>query len=123
MSTIKATAEQFFDACETGKGWEACQRYCHNGATFMAQAGALSGIDSLQGYTDWMKAMLTPLRDGRYEVRSLAVDEDRKNVSAYAVFDFARTGRPEQPAQGVRRRHAAEQRRGAPGRRTRSPWS
>jgi predicted ester cyclase len=92
MSSIKATAEQFFDACETGKGWEVCQRYCHNGATFTAQAGALSGVDSLQGYTDWMKGMLTPLPDGRYEVRSFAVDEDRKNVSAYAVFRATHTG-------------------------------
>ena len=92
MSSIKATAEQFFDACETGKGWEVCQRYCHTGATFTAQAGALSGVDSLQGYTDWMKGMLTPLPDGRYEVRSFAVYEDRKNVSAYAVFRATHTG-------------------------------
>ncbi len=27
MSSMKQVAEQFFDACETGKGWEVCQKY------------------------------------------------------------------------------------------------
>jgi hypothetical protein len=70
MSSIKETAEKFFDACETGKGWEGCQPYCHTGATFSAQAGALSGVDTLQAYTDWMKGLFIPVPDGRYEVRS-----------------------------------------------------
>ena len=59
MSLIKETAERFFDACETGKGWEGCQQYCHAGATFSAQAGALANVDTLQAYTDWMKGLLT----------------------------------------------------------------
>ena len=73
-------------------GWEACQQYCHSGASFSAQAGALAGIDTLQGYTDWMKNLLTPVPDGRYEVRSFAVDEDRNNVTAYGVFRGTHTG-------------------------------
>jgi len=55
MSSIRETAEQFFDACETGKGWEGCQAYCHEGATFSAQAGALQGVETVEGYADWMK--------------------------------------------------------------------
>jgi hypothetical protein len=50
MPTIKDTAQSFFDACETGKGWEGCKAHCHPGATFSAQAGALAGIDTLEGY-------------------------------------------------------------------------
>jgi predicted ester cyclase len=92
MSSIKETAEQFFDACETGKGWEACKRYCHPQATFSAQAEALAGVDTLEAYTEWMKGLLTPLPDGRYEVRSFAVDEDRRNVAAYGVFRGTHTG-------------------------------
>ncbi len=92
MSSIKETAQRFFDTCETGMGWEACQQYCHSGASFSAQAGALAGIDTLQAYTDWMKNLLTPIPDGRYEVRSFAVDEDRNNVTAYAVFRGTHTG-------------------------------
>src|SRR5690348_13747919 len=54
---IRETAELFFDACESGKGWDACQAYCHEGATFSAQAGALQGVDTLQAYTEWMKGL------------------------------------------------------------------
>lgn len=86
MSSIKETARLFFDACETGKGWDGCRQYCHDEASFSAQAGALAGVETLEGYTDWMKGLLTPLPDGRYEVRSFAVDDERQNVSAYGVF-------------------------------------
>lgn len=92
MSSIKETAERFFDACETGKGWAVCQQYCHAGGSFSAQAGALAGIDTLQAYTDWMKGLLTPVPDGRYELRSFAVDTDRNNVTAYGVFRGTHTG-------------------------------
>ena len=92
MSSIKEKAEQFFDACETGKGWETCRLYCHPQATFSAQADALAGVDTLEAYTEWMKGLLTPVPDGRYEVRSFAVDEDRNNVAAYSVFRGTHTG-------------------------------
>ena len=89
---MREQAEQFFDACETGKGWEACEHYCHPDATFAAQAGALADVSTLEGYTEWMKGLLTPVPDGRYELRSFAVDEDRNNVSAFAVFHGTHTG-------------------------------
>ena len=92
MSSIKETAERFFDACETGAGWEECQQYCHPEASFSAQAGALAEVDSVQGYTDWMKGLLTPIPDGKYELRAFAVDEDRNNVTAFAVFRGTHTG-------------------------------
>lgn len=92
MSSIRETAELFFDACETGKGWENCQQYCHDGASFSAQAGALTDVNTLEAYTDWMKGLLTPVPDGRYELRSFAVDEGRNNVTAYAVFRGTHTG-------------------------------
>jgi len=43
MSSMKEAAAQFFDACETGKGWEACAQFCHPDASFSAQADALAG--------------------------------------------------------------------------------
>ncbi len=92
MSSIKEEAEQFFDACETGKGWETCRQYCHPQATFSAQSDALAGVDTLEAYTEWMKGLLTPVPDGRCEVRSFAVDEDRNNVAAYGVFRGTHTG-------------------------------
>ncbi len=92
MGSMKEMAERFFEACETGKGWEVCHQYCHSGATFSSQADALAGVDKLEGYTEWMKGLLTPLPDGGYEVRSFAVDENRKNVAAYGVFRGTHTG-------------------------------
>jgi len=92
MSSIKEKAEQFVDACDTGKGWEACRQYCLPQATFSAQADALAGIDTLEAYTEWAKGLLTPMPDGRYEVRSFAVDEDRNNVTVYSVFRGTHTG-------------------------------
>jgi predicted ester cyclase len=92
VSSIKETAEAFFGACETGRGWDACQAYCHDGATFSSQAGALEGIESVEGYTEWMKGLFTPVPDGSYEVRSFAVDDARQNVAAYGVFRGTHTG-------------------------------
>ena len=90
--TIKATAQQFFDACESGKGWAGCQQYCHPNAAFSAQAGALANVDTLQAYTEWMKGLFTPVPDGSYEVKSFAVDEDRQSVTAYGIFRGTHTG-------------------------------
>jgi predicted ester cyclase len=92
MASIRERAERFFDACETGKGWEVCQQYCHEGATFSAQAGALAQVDTLQAYTDWMKGLFTPVPDGSYEVRGFAVDDARNSVLAYAVFRGTHSG-------------------------------
>jgi len=89
---IKETAERFFDACETGQGWEGCRAYCHPDATFSAQAGALAGVNSLEAYTDWMKGLFTPVPDGRYELGAFAVDAPRGVVVAYAVFRGTHTG-------------------------------
>lgn len=89
---MRETAEKFFDACETGKGWEVCAQYCHADATFSAQADALAGIDTLEGYTEWAKGILTPMPDGGYELRSFAVDESRGTVAAAAVFRGTHTG-------------------------------
>ena len=92
MSSIKDVAERFFEACETGKGWDGCKQDCHPEATFAAQAEALAGIDTLEGYTEWMKNLFTPLPDGSYEVRFFAVDEERNSVAAYGVFRGTNSG-------------------------------
>ena len=91
-TSIRSTARQFFDACESGEGWEGCSRHCHPEATFSAQADALQGVDTLEAYTEWMKGLLTPVPDGDYEVRGFAVDEDRGRVLAYGVFRGTHTG-------------------------------
>lgn len=92
MSRIRDVAEKFFDAVDTGKGWEVCSAYCHPDATFAAQAGPLAEIGTVEDYAEWMKGMMGLLPDGEYEVKSFAVDPDRENVSVYAVFRGTHTG-------------------------------
>ena len=92
MMAITDTARQFFDACETGKGWTVCQAWCHDGATFACQSDALADTTTLQGYTEWMTGLLGPLPDGRYELKSFATDPERRAVSAFAVFRGTHTG-------------------------------
>ena len=85
-------ARAFFDACETGKGWEVCQRFCTPDATFSAQAEPLEDVHTLAQYTDWMQGLLTILSDAGYELKSLAADQDRGNVVAFGVFRGTHTG-------------------------------
>jgi predicted ester cyclase len=92
MSSIRDTAALFFEACETGKGWQGCEQYCHPGATFAAQTDALADVTTLEAYTEWMRGLLTILEDGTAEVRSFAVDETRHNVAAFGVFRGTHTG-------------------------------
>ena len=92
MASIAETARKFFEACETGKGWDGCREFCKPNATFAAQAEPLADTKTLQQYADWMKGLLAFVPDGRYELKSFAVDEERKNVSAYAVFHGTHTG-------------------------------
>ena len=46
MSTMDQ-ANLFFDACETGKGWEGCKAYCNSNASFTCQADALADVTAL----------------------------------------------------------------------------
>ena len=92
MSSIKETAARFVDACDTGKGWEVCSQFCHPAASFSCQADALAEIETLEGYTEWAKGLLGPIPDCVYDLKSLAADEERGNVSAYAVFRGTHTG-------------------------------
>jgi len=92
MSKNQEQAKLFFEACETGKGWEDCKAYCHASATFSAQSGAIADIDTLEGYTEWMKNLLTPIPDGNYELKSFSEDEERQCVTAFAIFHGTQTG-------------------------------
>lgn len=92
MPSIATVAKQFFDACETGKGWQGCREYCTPDATFAAQAEPLADVKTLEQYTDWMKGLLTFMPNGRYAVKSFASDDDRKNVCAFGIFSATHSG-------------------------------
>ena len=90
--SITDSARDFFEACETGKGGEACQAWCHDGATFSCQADALAEVNTVAGYADWMQGLLGPVPDGHYELTAFATDEARGTVVASAVFHGTHTG-------------------------------
>lgn len=92
MSSVLHPAKQFFEACETGKDWDACQAYCHSNASFSSQAGALADITTLEKYCEWMKSLLIPIPDGHYELKFCAADDASKSVAAVAVFHGTQTG-------------------------------
>ena len=90
MSAILESARAFFEACETGKGWGACQTYCHADATFAAQAPALAEISTLAGYCDWMQGITSTMPDAGYDLKFFGANGD--SVAAIAVFKGTHTG-------------------------------
>jgi predicted ester cyclase len=92
MSQILDSARSFFEACETGQGWEACSAYCHADATFAAQASALADVATVRDYCEWMKNLLTPIPDGHYELKFFEADAADESVTAVAVFHGTQTG-------------------------------
>lgn len=86
------TARAFFEACETGKGWDECAAFCNADASFECQSGALADTHTLEAYAEWMKGLLTPIPDGHYELKGFASDEDRSIVLAFAVFHGTQSG-------------------------------
>lgn len=86
------SARAFFEACETGKGWDGCRSFCHDGATFSCQADALADTKTLSDYAEWMKGLLTPVPDGRYVLKAFAFDETHGTAVAAAEFHGTQTG-------------------------------
>jgi len=92
MSNIINQAKKFFDACDSGEGWSGCESYCHPGATFSSQTGVLAEIDTVEGYCEWAKNLLTPVPDATIEQKFLAEDQERNCVALFAVFHGTQTG-------------------------------
>lgn len=57
---------------------------------------------TLQAYADWMQGIVKMLPDARYELKSFATDDQRANVTAYAVFSGTHTGEGGPPPTGKR---------------------
>ena len=98
--SIKETASKFVEACDTGKGWDVCKQWCHDGATFSCQADALADIRTLEAFVNWTAGLLKPIPDGTCEIKALGLDEERKSVSAYGVFRGKNTGEGPVPPTG-----------------------
>ena len=60
----------------------------------------MNGVNTIEAYANWMKGMYSPLPDAHYEIKSMAVDEQRNNVAAFGVFRGTNTGAGPVPATG-----------------------
>ena len=89
---MKQTGLAFFDACETGQGWQACSQYCTDDASFSSQTDLFGETKTLEEYTESMAHLLGPLPDMRYEMIAFGVDEERDAISAAATFHATHTG-------------------------------
>jgi predicted ester cyclase len=107
MSLILGPAKQFFQACESGQGWDACKEFCNPDATFSSQTDALSEISTVEAYSNWMKDLFTPIPDGHYELKFLAADKTDKSVTTFAVFHGTQTG-PGGPVPPTEKKIAAD---------------
>tara|TARA_B110000967_G_C18840489_1_gene539105 strand:- start:1018 stop:1455 length:438 start_codon:yes stop_codon:yes gene_type:complete len=84
MDTL-TTARAFFDACEYGKGWSECERYCHPDATFETEAEILANVDTMEIYCDWMVDALAMFDENvEIEIKAEAHDQTRDIVLIYA---------------------------------------
>lgn len=92
MSTMIETAMNFFDRCESGKGWLACQPYCHDDALFEVQAESLADYKTVKAYSDHMPELMITLPDAHYKLKCKALDEDEQTVMVYALFCGTHTG-------------------------------
>lgn len=98
--SITATARAFFDACETGKGWEGCKQYCHPDAGFSCQADALADVTTVEGYVGWVAGLFTPVPDMHPDIQAFATDTDRDAVAVYSIVHGTQTGQGPVPPTG-----------------------
>ena len=92
MSKHTDMATGFYDACESGKGWEGCKSFCTPDASFSCQSASMAQVTTVEQYTDWMKGLMTVMPDAGYTLKGLGEDTDRGCVLAFGVFTGTHTG-------------------------------
>ena len=86
-------ANSFFEACETGLGWEGCESFVAPGANFSAQSEPIADITSVEAYAEWMKQMGNEtLRGATYTLHSSAWDETNRCALFFATFHATHVG-------------------------------
>jgi len=91
--TAFETATAFFHACEGLQGWEGCQQYTADNASFTAQSEPLVDVNSVEGYCEWMAGLgKGPLAGCSYDIQSSAWDDDNRTAIFFATFNGQHTG-------------------------------
>jgi len=87
-------AQNFFDACEAGKGWSGVSPFVNNeNATFSAQVtdslpgDKLSEVKTVKDYAEWMVGVVKEFGPkATVEIKAKAIDTEKFMVIWYAVF-------------------------------------
>lgn len=91
--TAFENAKKFFVACEASEGWEGCQPYVAEGATFRAQSEPLTDVTTVQAYCDWMAGLgRITLPGSSYDLHAGAFDETTRTAMFFATFNARHTG-------------------------------
>ena len=91
--TAFETATQFFHACEGLQGWEGCKDFVADNASFTSQADPLVGVNTVEGYCEWMAGLgLGPLEGCSYDLHNAAWDEGAQTALFFATFNGNHSG-------------------------------
>jgi hypothetical protein len=94
VESLSELAQDFFDCCETGKGWKGCSQYVTNeNAAFSVDAvDALPGPNvtankSVKDYVDWMAGVVKEFGPkATYTVKARGFDRSTNTALYYAMF-------------------------------------
>lgn len=87
------TARKFFEACEAPLGWAGCREYCVEGAAFVAQAGPLADVTTIEAYADWLHGFGTVTAKGAtYTLHSQSFDAESNTAVFFATYHATHVG-------------------------------
>lgn len=91
--TAFENAKKFFAACEAPEGWEGCQPYVADGASFMAQSEPLVGIKTVKAYCEWMAGIGKITAPGStYDLHTASYDEVTRTAVFFGTYHARHTG-------------------------------
>lgn len=91
--TAFENANKFFEACEAPAGWEGCQPYVADNATFTAQSEPLAELTTVEEYCEWMMQVgRVTLAGATYDLHSSSYDESTRTAIFFATFNGKHTG-------------------------------
>jgi len=94
FKTMTRRSQEFFDCCETGKGWAGCSKFVSNedapfsiGAVDALPGPPVTDAKSVKDYLEWMAGVVHEFgARASYEVKAQGFDQTTMTVMYYAVF-------------------------------------
>lgn len=91
--TAFENATKFFLACEAAEGWQGCQPYVAEGASFTAQSEPLTQINTIEAYCDWMAGIGKVTAPGATcDLHTSSFDEAANTAVFFGTYHARHTG-------------------------------